>query len=328
MARTTEFSTWAPLGLIACLACGADDVEGSGSGGSESTSTAESASTTASPGTTGITSTGTTPTTTTVTDGEATASGGDADSTASSSDPTCPTLVLDGSLLIYSVEDTVDLPLYTRVTEQVAIVSAEGVVDLEPLRCLREIDGELGILWNPDLESLAGLERLQTIGGQLKIYDNDELVSLEGLGVRSIAGPAIIQKNAALEVIGLRQLETCPHVLIGECGWDGMHQPTASQYALIDIDGLDSLRSFKWLVFAGNENLVSIDGLIGLAERTGQPTVDGPLLEVAFLVNPSLHVDDIHELWDEHMQDGPSLFTCSNLGEEEDCGRICIPGGP
>jgi hypothetical protein len=109
--------------------------------------------------------------------------------------------------------------------------------------------------------------------------------------------------------------------------WIEVDVPAAYQFALTEIDGLDSLRSFDSLIFAGNENLVAIDGLIGLAERTGPPVAGGPALKVSFAVNPSLPIDDIQQLWDQHMKDGPTLFTCSNLGEAQDCGRLCVPVG-
>jgi hypothetical protein len=312
------------IALVAS-SCGADNAGAEGSG---ATGTSTGPQTTE----------GTTTTTSSSDSGSETSSSGSTSSESSSgsestigyAEPTCPAFTLDGDLVIYAFEDTVDLPLYTHVTGDVIVTQADGVVDLQALRCLSKVDGRLFVAANPDLESLSGLERLWSIGA-LSVGDNASLVTLEGLGIHHIEDTEAINRitrNRILETIALRELENTPNLYIGGC--TGLY-PRMTGYpdgndGLREIDGLDSLSAFDVVMLIGNDELDSLDGLVGIAARTGPPVPNGPDLTIGFSLNGSLSTDYIQEFWGEYMSDGPELYTCGNLGQEQD---LCpCPSGP
>ena len=261
----------------------------------------------------------------------------------------CRHLVHEGTLEIGSLEDTVDLPLYTEITGSLSIGNAPGLKDLSFFHCLDTVGSTepvddlhsnvIDISRAVDLETLNGLERLEHVDNLkvIKIEDNPKLRSLEALeslrAMRVEFGGIWITGNPSLRVLGLRNLEEVPEMQVGDrkageplAEPDAEWPPGASTClpagmdGLEEIDGLDSLTRFNRLSFLGNVNLVSIEGLRGLAQRAEalSPDDDPYAPGVWFGLNTNLPLSTIRQLWADDMG-AIQLTTCGNRDEEVPC---------
>jgi hypothetical protein len=168
-------------------------------------------------------------------------------------DDACPELIWSdpqgdvelGALEITSIEQANALPPYTRIDGTLRILEVEGIVDLSFLACLSEVRGGVSIARNPDLETLAGLERLSVVEAplvenasffinsnpklrnldgasglealqRLYIEDNPLLETTDGLSNLRTADAISIQRNAILPTIELPSLETVESLTIGD----------------------------------------------------------------------------------------------------------------
>ena len=234
----------------------------------------------------------------------------------------CPELVLDDDLRIESAEgvastvlnvDPTTLPLYTHVTGSVTVDSAGALEHLDFLRCLSSVDGSLYIVGNPDLKSLAGLERVETVGEDFDVTANPRLESLAGLeNLRTIGDYALIDRNLELKTVALPALELVRELEIGLiCG--------SENRALTEISDLRSLRGGHLNVW-GHQNLVSIEGLRVPADQEA----DRRAMRMQFYYNERLPIAHIHDVLDPAVDAGMLLLTCGNQ-DDETCGD-CVVG--
>ena len=260
--------------------------------------------------------------------------------------PACPELVWAGpNIFIHSVDEALALPRYTRIESSLSIKDVPGLVDLDFLECLTEINGDLSIQGS-DLESLAGLERLEVVSNhgygllparlgiydnskltsvdalkslrkldKLQVYRNSQLESLEPLASLETAQVIEIWGNDSLQTVGLRQLVTASEINIGLAfGCPGPEpgepDPPEGNASLVAIDGLDSLASFDRFVIAGNPSLISIDGLLHLADASGNR---GVFLEY----NAALEYEHILDV--QATLGYEFTWICSNLDDPKMC---------
>ena len=235
-------------------------------------------------------------------------------------DPECPDLVLEGDLSVKSLQGAESLPLYTHV-EGFVDVGAQGLVDLEFLRCLRQVDGQLTLSQNPDLTTAEGLEKLERVG-VLWVQFNESLESLDALAsLHTIDGYALVDGNPSLTSLGLPGLVRVGTLEVGFlCG------APRGNAALAEIGGLGSLAEFDGLLIMGNPVLHSIDGLEGIADRIGSSRPPDLRFVISFVGNESLAIEHIDEVLGEADASGAVKLGghCGNQGDEE-CGE-CIPG--
>jgi len=142
----------------------------------------------------------------------------------------CPELVWQGpgdsfieTLEVRSPADVESIPLYTRVEGNLVVEGVEGQVDLDFLRCIRQVTGGGRIKDNPDLVSLTGLEALVEIGGEdpsynfVAVLDNDSLQNVEGLMSIESIGALSVERNASLTSLeGLGSLRSVDLITIGD----------------------------------------------------------------------------------------------------------------
>lgn len=236
-------------------------------------------------------------------------------------DPECPDLVLEGDLAVQSLEDADSLPLYTQVNGYV-YVGAEGLVDLEFLRCLRRVQGQLTLSQNADLMTAHGLEKLEHVGS-MRVQYNESLESLHALAnLHTIDGYALVDGNPSLVSLGLPGLVRVERFEIGYvCG-----APHGGNPVLAEIGGLGSLAEFDGLLIMGNPLLERIDGLEGLEGRIGSSPNPELRFVISFVGNESLSFEHVDAVLGEADASGTISLGghCGNLGDEE-CGE-CIPG--
>jgi hypothetical protein len=266
----------------------------------------------------------------------------------------CPELILSGPpavIFIQSVEEALSFPSYTKVETDLSI-NAPGLVDLQFLKCLTEVNGDLGI-HGQDLESLSGLERLEVVSSygngfpaRLTIWGNSKLESVDALAnlrhadqlfiednnLLSSLGPLVsletaefvrISGNDSLTTIGLRQLVDAEVIAIGAFD-PGIGDPGM----LFCSDEADDF------IAVGNNGLIGIDGLdsvesfglLLIARNANLTSIEGILhlsaahdanSMVAVGFNPSLDYFHILEVEDAF---GHDFFRiCSNLNDPEVC---------
>ena len=84
-----------------------------------------------------------------------------------------------------------------------------NITDLSPLSQLTSVGGELGIISNDSLRSLAGLPRVCTVGWKIRLMNNEALISLEGLaGFTGFDHLQIANNHALQSLAGLPELES------------------------------------------------------------------------------------------------------------------------
>ena len=176
--------------------------------------------------------------------------------------------IYEGDLELLTQED-IDLigeKGYSRINGSVVIgalakVSPSLIVNLEGLRQVTTIEGEL-ILANLDnLIHLDDLSNLTFVGGHLRIHNNDKLTNIDGLVQITSCNNLIIAYNGTLiNLDGLSNITSVGGLLLIE-----------HNNSLDNIDGLSNLTSINGgsLVIWGNSSLVNINGLEKLTSIEG-----------------------------------------------------------
>ena len=253
-------------------------------------------------------------------------------------------------------QDLDAVPRYTHVKGGVYVgpVSVDDTLSLSNLaflECLREVDGRLILSDLPELLDVSALGKLERVGGDVVLSNLDSLgnvdgfESLERAGGLQVSGnsklsslepfeslstiaswqspggeriPGILEvwRNDALEVLGLRALQSADMVLIGGC--EPIDQvengDVAGNHALTEIDGLDSLASVGSVWVRGNSKLTSLDGLRHL--REGVDEMPGSLYVE---LNSSLPYAHVLDIWGDVQGQFETLTTCGNLDEVTPC---------
>lgn len=139
------------------------------------------------------------------------------------------------------------------IAEATAAPGASPITNLEGLRGLVSVAGDLRVERNASLASLSGLDDVTNVGITLAIERNDALISLDGLSsLTSIGSVLRIRRNPLLtnldSLVGLTSL--------------GSELRIDDNSSLRDIDGLSGLSSIPALVTVfGNDVLSSLQGL-------------------------------------------------------------------
>ena len=137
--------------------------------------------------------------------------------------------------------------------------------DIEGLRSLTQVVGDVGVSSNPDLINVDGLRGLTSIEGSLNIASNDVLEDLDGLrNLTRTEGNVTINNNDLItELDGL--------VSLAEVGGN---LTIESNDRLYDLQGLNNLGSLAGtLTFSSNPALSKIDGFEQLASLGGSLSV-------------------------------------------------------
>lgn len=106
-----------------------------------------------------------------------------------------------GFFEIYDDEQLASVGICSRIEGEMQI---QGVSTLQPLGCLREVDGILAIV-QTSVTSLSGLAALEYVGG-LGVAANPQLPSI-GIPTLQTAGDFYITDHAALVSLDLPSLE-------------------------------------------------------------------------------------------------------------------------
>lgn len=152
---------------------------------------------------------------------------------------------------------------------------AGAIRQLNGLRNIRELDGDLVVRLNRDLQDLRGLSALTRISGELNIQSNGQLRSLHGLeALRYVGSQTMILSNPALANLdGLRSLSNI----------NGSFYLRKNP-SLNSISGLARLTSLAGdLVISENPALESLAGLqslqqLGHRQRAQLSLTDNPRL--------------------------------------------------
>ena len=159
-----------------------------------------------------------------------------------------------------------------------SLVVQGEVQDLQGVRWVEVIEGDLVVANAVGLESLAPLGRLETVTGSLRITRASSLRSLQGLeGLRALGGSVNLAQNPSLEDIGALagvegfggnfSLEGAPK-LTGGGGLamlsGGIDDLLIKGTALTDLAPLGELLEVRNLTIESNPGLTSVERLSGL----------------------------------------------------------------
>ncbi len=234
-------------------------------------------------------------------------------------------VVHDGELRI---DETTDLTMVepVRVVQGGLIVIGLAASDLQVLSCLEEVEGDVRIIDNTGLVTLAGLDRLREIRaddgdagiGNLIIAGNPLLQSLVGLDQLETVQALRLEDNTVLASIGLPSLATIEHGIRlggcsgGEVGDDTPASASGDNPLLTGLDGLDALQQVGGLWIHGQQALVSLARLRELAEAG---TEFAAPVEIG--LNPLLPTSEITSFADAAGLD--TVVACQNADDAVAC---------
>lgn len=117
---------------------------------------------------------------------------------------TCPAQFFNNQAAIDNFAN--EYPNCTHVEGSLTILTnATTGLNLDALRQIQMIDGDLNITANPTLQNLAGLERLKFIGGKLLLVNNESLNLITALDSLNYVGSEIVinENTGLLTLVGL-----------------------------------------------------------------------------------------------------------------------------
>ena len=169
--------------------------------------------------------------------------------------PNCTTI--EGSIYIDNsfgggINNLDSLKQITEVEGDIRVFYVQNLKNLKGLENLHTVGGDVHIELNHNLETLAHLESLKNIGN-LYIIQNDSLINLQGLNqIEKIDGSFLIWRNDRLEnLVGLESLQT----IVKSFTIDENDQ-------LLNLSGLSSLEFIgNDFTICNNESLIEISGL-------------------------------------------------------------------
>lgn len=221
----------------------------------------------------------------------------------------CPDMLRDdGPITVASDDELDELRGVTLITDDLRITG--DVTTLDALTCLERVEGTLSIRSTTVLAGLEGLGNLRTVG-YLTVYRNDELASMRGLGVRDVIQYAVMDENWKLTDVGLDELEHVESIAIGSCM--GADPATFTGNSALEVlDGFDSLEPgpYTTILVAGNDSLVSVDGLVARNGNANGMSLWG---------NESLDITAVESAWEAAGWPPEKLDTCENLNEAKSC---------
>lgn len=154
-----------------------------------------------------------------------------------------------------------DLRALGEVSGNLKILDNLSLTDLRGLSKLRVVGDELSIAGNPTLHDLDGLQALTSVS-KIEVYSNPVLVNVDGLNglthVTAIdpgdARVSIRISDGLIDLSGLRNIEVIDGALVIE------RNPL-----LVTLDGLDNLTSVLEINISSNDSLTSLESLSGLS---------------------------------------------------------------
>ena len=167
---------------------------------------------------------------------------------------------------------------YTKINASLSINSSNTfsspVTNLDALKCLTHITGDLQIILNDELTSIEGLKNLETVEGSTYISLNSSLTSL--IGLEKLTNIGVDLGIGGFSVVDFTPLSSITSI--------GGSLYLDSLDTALDFNGLQNLTSIGGDLWIGhpdyrNESLISLNGLENLT------SVDG---EIKITDNPSL----------------------------------------
>ena len=142
------------------------------------------------------------------------------------------------------------------------IISGSEITNINALRNIRFIEGNLIVRDNPVLLTLEGLGSLKGISGGLDIHGNQRLSNLDGMAsLSSVDGYVYVYGNAALADI--KRLSGLTSVGNGPIGGT---LNVSSNAALRSLDGLENINLIGSDLYINNNDLIrSLEGLANLS---------------------------------------------------------------
>lgn len=174
-------------------------------------------------------------------------------------------------IIVFSAQHEIDsfpsrYPLCRDFTQSLVIEEAEvgAITNLDSLRQLERIVGDLWISENAKLPHLYGLHQLAHIGGSLEITRNALLSDLSGLdSLKNLGSGLYIAVNSSLKsLVGLNQLFKI-----------GGQLQIVNNERLISLSGLENLEEVGALSMLGNDLLRHPEGLERLTEINGDLSI-------------------------------------------------------
>lgn len=201
-------------------------------------------------------------------------------------------VVREGDVLVTNRAELEALSGVTDIPGSLTITTAY-VTDLSPLSSLIHVGGELALVDNGELASLAGFSRLNRVLGGLRIVGNQELTSTAGLSaLHTVAGDVRIEGNPLLRTADLGPVgvvdcglwilsnseltEVTSTALRSVVGAVVLHENPR----LASLSGLGAVSSVGdeiWI--EANAALTSLDGLSALEDAGGLALVSNDALE-------------------------------------------------
>lgn len=164
---------------------------------------------------------------------------------------------------------------YSEITGSLSLCCS-GVEDLRALSCLQRVEGSVNLLWNDSLTSLAGLENLTHVGYSLQLRDG--LLDISALGgltviehdllidspvLTSLRGlDGITRVGEELRLAGLASLQDLQG--LGALEEVGGAFRVYQDEALVDLSGVESLRTVGAFEVTNNEAMTSLEGVEGV----------------------------------------------------------------
>jgi len=184
--------------------------------------------------------------------------------------PRCGTEVYHGTLDI-SVHGQDTLNHYSVVKGDV-VIGATTWINLEPLRCLQSIEGDLTIVGNQEMKTVDGAEALRDVWGTITIAHNNNLAHTRAFAGLELAGSIVIAANHKLDGLSwLSNFESLAALIV------------ADNNSLMSLSSLATLRAVSSLRIVNNSSLGAInasglqwiaDGDLDIAHNAALGSVD------------------------------------------------------
>lgn len=221
----------------------------------------------------------------------------------------------EGDLVINDVEGLAAFQRegWTCVSHNLTIEGVSDSTSLAGLESLLVVKNRVDIRGNPSLVSLQGLDNLHYVRGGLTIADNPTLASLEGLSnLTTVGNDLVIEENQALGTLrGLGALTRVGLLPPGSSG-GGLGFRVAGNERLLSLEGLEGLAHLpNGLRVVENANIETLGGLDAIA-TLGQLIwlIDNPRLNNIHALDgiESLHVPSSYLAI--IVRDNPALPAC------------------
>ncbi len=219
----------------------------------------------------------------------------------------------------------INYPNCTDLPGNLNIYNLGLITNLEGLKNLKSVDGDLYIRFCPQLTNLMGLRNLESVSGFFAIRNTDKLTDLQGLNKLKTVGTrfTVYQNISLTSISGLDELTTVKELHIENShamvtlagppkltaatnymriesnnnlttitGFDklascGNYLSVSYNPNLTDIDALENLKEVERLTIEGNDQLGSIHGLRNVC------AIDGSIIIAFNNLLPSCHVQAI-----------------------------------